>query len=707
MRMLSASQLCFGILLIAFQCHTRTKAEVPPRHDNMIPGNMILQDGEGYGNETRCSWNCTVTDSDFPEQRKTVLPHNRLFKLVVMYEQKVDEKCVNQTSLSSNRAVAENWQIWQPEDYKPSSFALAVDSVLNVIFSSYFREHRKINAVCNFKPMLKAAESLTYNDDSVSSRFIRGHLADLGLDSKSMDCNIEKIDDLKPHINVSNSTGNNTDSHLKQNNGWTDADIPLVIFGFVFIIAFIHYSPAFLCLFSPTMVTENGVRQISLEGASPVSLRSLRGNYFYSEVDTLWHRTRTLILRAVVVPLPFLAPAIVFNYVLFLRDQDKNVPVSIRVLDLSQPLLLLCFAGYFLQAIFDSYFNVSPVKKPCLVCRRVKPNFNCNDELPRRILHHLQIQPLVLVKCWRLFCTCLVYYFKMSQIILPSCKVSTAWFLRIPLLLVFLSTIPAFAVTLLVSLLLVALFTIVFLTSPAIILCDATRINEDFVITRLPVVVFVRIFITLPAVIAAMLILLDAACGVVLVIVVFFILVFSEKGLPFVACFVLVCYYLWSSYSSFTNKYHDLSLTLFKFYKKSQHEQISSEELLIIMDPVQDVTPNHWDKTGHVVRIPKGLFDMACEELMPIREGVCKLLLELTIILSFVFLTFWLIMKLDVSATPVTKALVTFFTRSFPKIVAVYFDGERQRKLEATVTEEKAPKIVQDYVRGTPVIYEI
>lgn len=703
MRMLSASKLCFAILLISFQCHTRTKAEVSPRHDNMI------LDGEGYRNEIRCSWNCTVTDSDFPEQRKTVLAHpNRLIKLVVMYEKKVDEKCVNQTSLSSNRVVAENWQIWQPENFKSSSFARAVDSVLNVIFSSYFREHRKIIAVCNFKPIRKTAESPTYNNDSVPSQFIRGHLADLGLDSKSMDCNIEKIEDLQPHINISNSTGNNIDSLFKQNNGLTDTDIPLQIFVFMFVTAFFYYSPAFLCLFSPTMVTENGVRQISLEGASPVSLRSLLGNYFFSEVDTLWHRIRTLILRAVVVPLPFLAPAIIFNYmVVVLYKETLNVPLLFRILDLSQPLKLTFFAGYFLQAIFDSY--VSRVKKPCLVCRTVKPNFNCNDELPRRILNHLRIQPLVLVKCWRLFSTCLVCYFKMSQIILPSWKVSTAWFLRIPLLLVFLSTIPAVAVTLLVTLALVVVFIIICLTSPLSILGDAAAgINVcGSVVTRLTILLCVRIFIRLPAAIAAALILLNAALGVVLAIAVLFILLFSEKGLPLVACFVLVCYYLWSGYSSFTNKYHDLSLTLFKFYKTSQHEQISSEELLIIMDPVQDVTPNHWDKTGHVVRIPKGLFDMACEELMPIREGVCKLLLEVTIILSFVFLTFWLIMKLDVSATPVTKALVTFFTGSFPKIVVIYFDGERQRKVEATITEEKAPKIVQDYVRGTPVIYEI
>ena len=72
-----------------------------------------------------------------------MLPHNRLFKLVVRYEKKVDEKCVNQTSLSSNRVVAENWLIWQPENYKPSSFARADDSVLNVIFFFLLQRTKK------------------------------------------------------------------------------------------------------------------------------------------------------------------------------------------------------------------------------------------------------------------------------------------------------------------------------------------------------------------------------------------------------------------------------------------------------------------------------------------------------------------------------------------------------------------------------------
>jgi len=177
-----------------------------------------------------------------------------------------------------------------------------------------------------------------------------------------------------------------------------------------------------------------------------------------------------------------------------------------------------------------------------------------------------------------------------------------------------------------------------------------------------------------------------------------FTLLLSEESLPFVALIILVCYYLWSSYSSFTNKYHDLSLTLFKCYKTSGHDQISEDALFT--DPTQETTPNTENRSD-VMRIPKRLFDMACEELIPIREGVCILLLKVALIVSFVFLVFLLVMKLNVGATPVTKALVTFFTGSFPKIVAIYFEGGRQRTLEALIIEEKAPRIVRDYINGT------
>lgn len=72
--------------------------------------------------------------------------------------------------------------------------------------------------------------------------------------------------------------------------------------------------------------------------------------------------------------------------------------------------------------------------------------------------------------------------------------------------------------------------------------------------------------------------------------------------------------FLLSSYSSFVNKYQDLSLMLFKFYKQlriKQYDQISDDELPINLEQID--TPNS-DTRGVVVRIPQGLFDVACED---------------------------------------------------------------------------------------------
>ena len=58
-------------------------------------------------------------------------------------------------------------------------------------------------------------------------------------------------------------------------------------------------------------------------------------------------------------------------------------------------------------------------------------------------------------------------------------------------------------------------------------------------------------------------------------------------------------------------------------------------------DPIQAENTSSPEGNGNVVKIPKELFDMACEELMPIREGVCNLFLKVFLILSFVFLAFF------------------------------------------------------------------
>ena len=61
--------------------------------------------------------------------------------------------------------------------------------------------------------------------------------------------------------------------------GWSI--MALYFFTFVFIVVFHYYSLAFLCLFYPTEILQDGVTHIILEGASPVSLRSFAGNFFF------------------------------------------------------------------------------------------------------------------------------------------------------------------------------------------------------------------------------------------------------------------------------------------------------------------------------------------------------------------------------------------------------------------------------------------
>ncbi|KAL9964333.1 hypothetical protein ACROYT_G027961 [Oculina patagonica] len=153
----------------------------------------------------------------------------------------------------------------------------------------------------------------------------------------------------------------------------------------------------------------------------------------------------------------------------------------------------------------------------------------------------------------------------------------------------------------------------------------------------------------------------------------------SEETLPYIACFILVFYYLWSSYSSFTYRYQALALTL---YKKSP--------------VVTDQEAGNAPISGTVMKIPKELFDLACEQLMPIRVSVCTLVLRVAIILAFVFLVFFVIVDNHVSATPATRALLTFLSGLLPKIIEIFIDGGK-KKIEKTAIEEKAHYIIDDY----------
>lgn len=92
---------------------------------------------------------------------------------------------------------------------------------------------------------------------------------------------------------------------------------------------------------------------------------------------------------------------------------------------------------------------------------------------------------------------------------------------------------------------------------------------------------------------------------------------------------------------------------------------------------------------------------MACEELMPLREGVCKLILKIILIVSSVLIVFTLTILSTSETTPLMKTLLTFLTLSSPKIVAIYVDGGWQEKKRTMVVEEKVPKIVEKFLSET------
>lgn len=187
--------------------------------------------------------------------------------------------------------------------------------------------------------------------------------------------------------------------------------------------------------------------------------------------------------------------------------------------------------------------------------------------------------------------------------------------------------------------------------------------------------------------------LVHAFLGILLTILLAFVMAFSfpDESLPFVACFLLFCYYVMSSYSSFSNMYHDLSLAIFNCYKKQSH-QISHEGLCT------NVKTDPSKSKRNMIKIPKELFDMACEELRPIRETLCIFFLKVAFILSFAFLFFYLTMRLHLGLEPVTKTAVAFFTGLLPKVLSKYFGGERKKRIWALAVEENAPKIVEAYL---------
>ena len=623
-----------------------------------------------FSSDTRCGWDCTLlTEADFSKGCDPVFTKKRLVKFNVIYDLFVNMKCLNQTSYKPYGTFTDNYTVWIPANNTLNSFSHGIKAMWDFLVNCF--EEGEIRGSCNLEP----ARPTTL----ASPKNLRTEAA---------------------------TTIEEKGYELITQNPRQRVGMNLLI---LLSIVCSYYFPSLLCLFSPTLVMESGIRHIDLEGASPVSIRALVGNHVFfkdcSTVASTWYQTgKTFVVRFLFSAFLILliAPGIIaFN----------NTPGILDIANLTHPFMIVCVTLYFMKWVWFLFFypaGVSTELRDCIYCM-VHHDFKSNPggaclcvDLPQLILNNVKIQPLILARCWSLFAVDLQMYFQRIFLLWKGC---TGWITRVCLVLVFFLTFPlALILSLLVSL--IKSYPRFGASVPNCLISFELLLVDLYIrlsmIVRLPAalrisVVFAETCVAFLAYLGGYFLLLSASLGVLLTLLLAFsmLLLFPEKSLPFAACFLLFCYYLLSNYSSFTDRYHDLSLIIFNCYKK-QTDQISYEEALLNTTN----KPSDDKHNGGRVKIPKGLFDMACEEIKPVKESLCLLFFKVIFISSFLFLVFYLTMQLDFGVNPLTKTMVAVFTGLFPKIVCKYFEGERQKGMEALIIEEKAPKIVEAYLKS-------
>ena len=647
-----------------------------------VVGNSLIY---SLGSEIRSMENCFVHMADLTalkrEMANSTTTYYILIKLSVRYEKLIHDKFTNEKSVNSSESASDHCQVCLVNKRLfPSK-----TSHKNSINPFLYKEHREIHAICTLKP---AGTTFSSSVDYSNRFFAICELINFEADFESIDYHAVETDPLGLCMNFTIPERTNSTEGLQGAvNLRGCSNMVLEFFSFVFISVFIYYSPVFFCLFYPTEILQDGVTHIILEGASPVSLRSLAGNYFFSrsEGEGIWSKAKIFILRAFIIPLPFLISAT------FLADFEHNIPSNI-LLD-NRPLGIVSGLCYFLQVFCRSFFFERPlIAEPCYLCKWFGlDTLSCHEELPPLIMNHLRHQPLILVKYWRSCKQSFLDYFEMPASVIPSCRCSRGFVIRLVLFISLLLCIPFMAATFLTTLGL--------MTAPATSLCRYQFIPRPTVNSKMSMLLsFIIGSLFLFAWLGVFRLLQLAAYGAQNALVRVFLLSLSEEHLPYVACFVSVLYYIWSSYSSFTETYQELALALHDSHKDSKRTQ--SQDVPSTPDQLPKL-PNNTHDLDNVMAIPKELFGIACEELLPLREGVYILILKITLLLSTVFTVFSWVTASSFDTTPLMKTLLAFLTFAFPKIVDMCIDGEWQKKMRERIMKEKVPKIVDNFIYET------
>ncbi|CAH3148901.1 unnamed protein product [Porites lobata] len=338
--MLSSYQLCL-VVFVAAQLGESLSHSTDEEHSL-----------DGFSSDTRCGWDCIITESNFGKECDPVFTRKRLIKFNVIYDLFVNTKCLNQTSYKTFGTFTDDFYVWIPANNTLSSFSRGIKGMWDLFFRCL--EEGEIRGFCNLEPgrPTTLASPTDLRTEAANTIEEKGY-------------------------------------ELITKNPWPHVVRVLLIW---LSIVCTYYIPALLCLFSPTLVMESGILYIVLEGASLVSIRALVGNNVFfkdcSTVASTWYQTgKIFVVRLLFIAFLILliAPgSIVFNI----------TPGFSYILYLTHPFMRVCVTLYFIKAVCSLLFYravVSTEVRDCIACHELKSNPGaclCVD-LPQRILNHV------------------------------------------------------------------------------------------------------------------------------------------------------------------------------------------------------------------------------------------------------------------------------------------------------------------------------
>ena len=136
--MLASYQICF-LVFVAAQLRESLSHSTGEEH--------FL---DRFSSDTRCGWDCIITESDFSKRCDPVFTKKRLIKFNVIYDLFVNSKCLNQTSYKPYGTFTDNYTVWIPANNTPNSFSHGIKGMWNFLLNCF--EEGEIRGFCNLEP---------------------------------------------------------------------------------------------------------------------------------------------------------------------------------------------------------------------------------------------------------------------------------------------------------------------------------------------------------------------------------------------------------------------------------------------------------------------------------------------------------------------------------------------------------------------------